>query len=232
MRSVVVVALVVSTIAASASAQIVETRPVSRLSGQDIEAAPVPEVALVVRPQLTEFEKRLLRQNAKVALSFEQLSVLVKPGDHLRLMHGAQQLVKGRIVSLSSSLVVLENNVRLDLQEGDVWWIEERRRDSLANGALIGAISGLAAVGMVGFAIECAQTQCGGSSNGPPVEWGKAAVALGSILIGGAGVGVAVDAMVRGWQLVYERPAPPSTTATLSPVFTGNQKGVRLTIGF
>ena len=50
----------------------------------------------------------------------------------------------------------------------------------------------------------------------------------------GGPVGYAVGSGISGrpWRVVYERPTGASSTAIVSPVISGKQKGVRLTIGF
>ena len=163
-------------------------------------------------------------QSVGAARSFEQLQTLVESGDRIRVAFDEGRMVEGRVVALSSSLVLLANDVPRDLQEGDVWSVE-RRGDSLLDGAGKGLLVGLG----LGLLTKWSETlPSAGPDDIEPLgngEW----LALGAM---GAGIGVAVDAMRHGWRLVYERPARPSATATISPIISGNRTGARLTIGF
>src|SRR5688572_9349940 len=69
-----------------------------------------------------------------VAESFEQLQVLVAPGNTVTVMNATGYRVSGRIDSLSPSILSLTaNGSRRDYTEADVAFIRQRRGDSLAN---------------------------------------------------------------------------------------------------
>jgi hypothetical protein len=87
-----------------------------------------------------------LRQRGEaqeLAGSFEQLRVLVKPGDTVSVLDRAGQEVRGTISELSSSALALTvaGNRRRFL-EGDIDAIRKRGPDSLANGAKWGLAAG------------------------------------------------------------------------------------------
>ena len=80
-----------------------------------------------------------------VASSFDQLTVLVKPGDKISVVDVTGREAGGRIGTLSRDALTLvtEAGPRV-LGEGDVAQIRQRRDDSLKNGAIIGAVAGAA----------------------------------------------------------------------------------------
>ena len=116
------------------------------------------------------------------ATSFDQLSVLVRPGDKVTVTPTTGSPFSGRIASLSGSGLKLRVGKELrELQELDVATVRHRRPDSLRNGALWGLGIG-AATGMVA---------CGRCHVGPGLV---VAGLYGGI---GAGIGVGIDALDR-----------------------------------
>jgi hypothetical protein len=78
---------------------------------------------------------------AQEARSFEQLQVLVKPGDAVTITDTRGGITKGKITDLSNSrLRLLGKNGARDFSQSEVIEIRQRRADSLANGAIAGAI--------------------------------------------------------------------------------------------
>ncbi|RPH59484.1 MAG: hypothetical protein EHM89_10605 [Acidobacteria bacterium] len=157
-----------------------------------------------------------------LAGSFEQLQVLVKPGDTISVTDNTGREVTGKVASLSpSSLALLVEGVRRDLPENEVRKVRQDRQDSLANGAKwglgIGAGLGLAA----GVAIASGD---GNASALIPIL----ALVYGGV---GAGVGAGLDALVLGNQVIYFKPAS-SAKVTVSPLVTSERKGVVVAIGF
>jgi hypothetical protein len=72
----------------------------------------------------------------ELAGSFDQLRVLVKPGDTVRVTDSRGQEVRGSIANLSpSSLALQAGEGRRTFLETDIAAIHQRRNDSLANGA-------------------------------------------------------------------------------------------------
>ena len=132
-----------------------------------------------------------------VAASFEQLQVLVSPGNTVTVMDVAGSQVSGRIDSLTSSVLSLDvNDARRDFSEADVTMIRQRRGDSLANGAWWGFGVGAAIAALaIGTCVECFTDEPG---------WMVAAVSLYGAM--GTGFGVGIDALVRREQTIYRRP--------------------------
>ena len=89
--------------------------------------------------------------------SFEQLQVLVKPGDTVSVTDAAGRETTGKIAELSSStLILLTADARREWTEDGVATIKQRRNDSLANGAIYGLAigAGLAATLVAAVAAE------------------------------------------------------------------------------
>jgi hypothetical protein len=157
-----------------------------------------------------------------IATSFDQLRLLVRPGDTVSVTDTTGREVTGRIVVLSSSsLALMIDRTRRDLTEPDVTTIRQRRNDSLANGAAWGLGIG---AGLTGALIA--------ASGGVDGEYGWAVLAIAAYGAIGAGVGVGVDAMITSRQVIYERPARPSAALTISPVLTGARKGISVSMRF
>ena len=88
-------------------------------------------------------------QAQEVATSFEELRFLVEPGETVTVTDANGRESSGKIAELStSSLGLLMNKTRRDLQESEVMVIRQRRPDSLANGAKWGFAAG-AAFGLI-----------------------------------------------------------------------------------
>ncbi len=130
----------------------------------------------------------------ELAGTFDQLRVLVKAGDRIRVVDTSGVDIRGTIADIgASSLAVMSEGTRRDLAERDIATIHQRRPDSLANGALwgfgIGAGLGLAG----GIALS---------------DLGSAAIVpIFTLLYGGigAGIGTGLDAMVSAERVIYAR---------------------------
>jgi hypothetical protein len=132
-----------------------------------------------------------------VAASFEQLQVLVSPGNTVTVMDVAGSQVSGRIDSLTPSVLSLDvNGPRRDFGEADVTVIRQRRGDSLANGAWWGFGVG------VGIA-ALAMASCWDCFSDEPAWIGAAVTMYGAL---GTGFGVGIDALVRRQQIIFRRP--------------------------
>jgi len=161
----------------------------------------------------------------QVAGSPEQLQGLLTPGALVTVTSANNGEISGRVADLSSlSLTLLVGDQRRDVPVGEIRMIRERRRDSLINGAVFGAL-----VGVAGTALAFAGATCDGCSWDP--EWYPAAMAA---LVGGigAGVGVGIDALVRREQLIYSVQGTSSSVIRIAPLSGGQLKGVRVSIAF
>jgi hypothetical protein len=159
---------------------------------------------------------------AQEANSFEQLQVLVEPDDEIRVVEPDGTSSRGRIVTLSRELLELSvDGVTRQLTPSQIAEIR-KRGDSLGNGALNGALIGLAFGGTLAILV-CVGGDCDGLAAG---------VVLGSTLYG-TGIGVGVDALIRSERTIY-RPSVPSSARgfNVSPILGKDRQGVRFSIGF
>jgi hypothetical protein len=156
-----------------------------------------------------------------LASSFDQLQVLVKPGDTVRVTDGTGVEARGTIGALSASSLemIIEGNRRI-FSENDVRTIRQRRGDSLKNGA------------WWGFGIMAGLALLGAAAEAPDGNAGEAV--LGVLASGGFGaaIGVGVDAMIRSNEVVFSRPADVSTSLTGSPLLAASRKSLLLSVGF
>lgn len=147
-----------------------------------------------------------------IASSFEQLRLLVSPGDTVSLTDSTGREMTGIIAALSSSsLALLVAGSRHDLGEGDVRRIRQRRGDSLGNGALWGF--GIGAGLGLGLVL--------GSDEDNKAGWALVAGTIYGGLFASAGVGI--DAMIRGRPVIYENPNISSARVTLSPLWRSSK---------
>ena len=156
-----------------------------------------------------------------VATSFDQLKVLVKAGDTIRVHESNGAEITGRIDSLSANVLTLVAQGRhQELRETDVTRISTRRQDSLLNGAAWGAASG------AGTAAILAAVWCEGDCDAGEVT------AVTAVYAGlGAAVGVGIDALIVRRRLIFERPAR-SVALTVSPTLAPGRQGVVVSVGF
>jgi hypothetical protein len=159
----------------------------------------------------------------ELAGSFDQLRVLVRVGDAVRVTDSRGQEVRGSIADLSgSSLVLQAGGARRTFLEADIASIHQRRNDSLANGAKWGFAVG-AGLGVLG-GISIAREYEGGS--------GVSLIPILGLVYGaiGAGAGAGIDAMHASEQPIY---APHAMRkVVVRPVLTPDRKGVVASLSF
>jgi hypothetical protein len=157
-------------------------------------------------------------QGQGIASSYDQLRLLVRPGDTVSVVDADGREATGRILDLSSSSLALQiKGARVEMLERNVRTIRQRRGDSLGNGALWGLGTGAS----LGF---LAGSQFGGAGLGAVV-----ALFYGGL---GAGVGVGVDAMITSRQVIYAPPGASSTRVRVAPLLNGNRRGAQLSVRF
>ncbi|MEX2273926.1 MAG: hypothetical protein WD690_20850, partial [Vicinamibacterales bacterium] len=147
-----------------------------------------------------------------VASSFDQLSVLVKPGDKITVVDLAGREAEGRIGVLSRDRLTLVTAAwPRELGEVDVAQIRQRRSDSLQNGAIIGAAAG-AGYGLALLAVVMSMNDGGG-----PIPVG---VVTGMVVFTGMGAaaGAGIDALITRRQVIY-RKTPGENRFSVSPLF-------------
>ncbi len=156
-------------------------------------------------------------QAQELAGTFDQLRVLVKPGDTLTITDGGGERLRGKLSDLSDTSLVLEvSGARRLFQEAQVSTIEKRGSDSLKNGALIGlAIGG----GLFGPALGVMTD-----------EW--AYVVTGALVYGGigAGIGAGVDALIEGPRIIYAATRSKRVTFNIAPIASRSRQGIVLSI--
>ena len=159
-----------------------------------------------------------------IATSFDQLAVLVKPGDKVSVVDASGREAKGRIGTLSRDAMILVTEAGpRQLREGDVATIRQRRGDSLLNGAIIGAAAGTAY--FVTLSMHLWDSD-GGDVIVPTL------VAGGVIFAGlGAGAGVGLDALITRRQVIYQKPAGASRVSVV-PLVGPGRRGAAVSVKF
>ena len=156
----------------------------------------------------------------QIAGTFDQLRVLVKPGDTLTITDSTGLRVRGRLSEVTASSLRLDVSGGLrQFQDADVNTIEKRGSDSLKNGAIIGMAvgGGLAALAM--------------ATAGMTGEDAGVFVAGALIYTGiGAGIGVGIDAVVEGPRVIYASSSSARTRLTIAPLLGRSRKGVLLSL--
>lgn len=162
--------------------------------------------------------------SAQTADSFEQLKVLVKPGDNVYVTDSTGQTTKGRISQLSAtSLGLTVNGARRDLAQNDVYEIRQWKHDSLANGAIIGtSIAGLLS----------AITAIAACSEGCRGQGGDVALFILVFTGMGTGIGTGIDALVPSKQTIFKNPGRSSGKLQIRPIINRSNKGVRVAFSF
>ena len=159
----------------------------------------------------------------ELASSFDQLLVLVKPGDTVSVTDGTGRETGGTISALSSSSLELTvDGSRRSFLESDARTIRQRRPDPLKNGALWGLGIG-AALGLTTF-IDTEDVE--------PVSAGESLTATAVMGGLGAAIGVGLDAIFRGKEVIYSRPARTSASLKVSPLLARGRKGALLSVVF
>lgn len=159
-----------------------------------------------------------------VASSFDQLGVLVKPGDKITIVDVAGREADGRIEKLSRETLTLVTEAGpRQFREVEVARIRQRRGDSLKTGAIIGAVAGTAYF-LTMMAIL-------GDSDGGEVIVSRAVV--GGVMFAGMGAaaGVGIDALIARRQVIYQKPASENRFS-VSPLFGHGRRGAAVTVTF
>lgn len=160
---------------------------------------------------------------AQQAGTFDQLRMLVKPGDTVLVNDASGRGLRGRIVSLSSSSLRIDvNGILHDFAQNDVRVIRQHRRDPLSNGATIGALIG------AGFATAAIISFCRNDECGP----GAAVWIVGVYAAIGAGAGVGVDALIVREKTIFRAAQPGSARLRLEPLIRRGTKSLSVILSF
>lgn len=156
-----------------------------------------------------------------IARTVDELRLLVKAGDTVRVTDASGREVSGKIVTLAPQSIELrvDDNPQL-WNEADIASVSHRRPDSLANGAWWGLGIG---AGLVSLAVAVVGVEDG--------EEGGAALAIGFYGAVGAGIGTGIDALIKKWRVIYQKPAT-TTGWHVEPIATPHAMGARLSVRF
>jgi hypothetical protein len=158
----------------------------------------------------------------EAADDFDQLRFVIAPGSTIQVVEASGATVKATFLGArGDSLDLLVRGARQSVARDDVVRIRQRRDDSLANGARNGLIAG-AALGLLG---GMAIANEGGSA---AVYIPVVTAVYGGI---GAGIGVGIDALIKGERTVYEARARHASLS-IAPVVDRERKGVAVSLGF
>lgn len=155
------------------------------------------------------------------AETFDQLRFVLAPGAEIHVLEADGRSVKGKFDAISGhSLIVTVRGTQVLLDQDTVIRIEECHDDSVANGARNGFYvgAGFGLLGGVAILME------GGSPAYLPIV----TAVYGGI---GAGIGVAIDALIRTPRTVYDVHARHASLA-VAPVVGRTRKGVAVSVGF
>jgi hypothetical protein len=127
---------------------------------------------------------------------------------------------KARIVGVADDLVTSTDGIATrQVRTADVRRVQVRHSDSVLNGALIGA----------GVAVATGLTLCRMTE-----PWRNCRDDVGPMLrIGalGAGIGIGIDALIRGRRTIYEAPSG-STRVNAAPIIGRHGAGLQVSISF
>ena len=163
---------------------------------------------------------------AQTAASFDELPLVLRPGDRVTVTDNNGRNLTGRIIDLSPSTLSLEaSGARLDLSAADVSFIRQRRPDPLRNGALIGlGVGAIPAALLSWWGYGIAQGEGGSPWIGVPF----AGMSLGLA----AGIGALVDALIQRSHVIYGPTGAAQRRLTVSPLLSGHRRGVAVSLGF
>jgi hypothetical protein len=164
--------------------------------------------------------------SAQHVSSFEQLQLVVKPGDKIDVIGVDGIRTRGKIETLTPASLRLSTKAGFrDFAQKDALEIKQKRSDSLANGAWIGAVTGGGFMGLAAIAL-CAGGECDG-------EGGQVAGAIAVYTGIGAAIGVGIDAIFKHHQTIYKQPAQNALRhLDVAPLLASGRKGAAVRFSF
>ncbi|HJR58435.1 MAG TPA: hypothetical protein VJ813_03515 [Vicinamibacterales bacterium] len=148
------------------------------------------------------------------------LETTLRPGMTVWITDSGGQEEKTRIVGVSGGiLTTTAGGDTRRLRTSEVMRVRVRHSDSVLNGALIGA--GVA-VGSGLFLCRLTETWENCRDDAGPM------LRIGAI---GAGVGIAIDALLRGRRTIYQG-APGSARLYVAPIATRHAGGLQISVSF
>jgi len=148
------------------------------------------------------------------------LDTTLVPGTTVWITDSGGREEKSRIVGVSGGIIETTAGDQIRrFRTADVRRVRVRHSDPVINGALIGAGAAVAS-GLVLCRLSEPWENCR-DDIGPMLR-------IGAI---GAGVGIAIDALIRGRKTIYEA-APGTTRLRATPLVSRHAAGVRFSLGF
>jgi hypothetical protein len=169
----------------------------------------------------------LAPRSAAAQAAAPPLAQLVERGEKVVVVDDDGQEIEGRIESITSTILALRVQGRpVDVAIDRVVRVD-RPRDGLGNGALIG-MGTTVSLSMIG--IIAAQNSChhGHYACAPPPAW-VVLWAAGSSAALGAGIGVAIDAMIHSERAIYRR---GGVRAAISPTIVRGVRGASVSVSW
>ena len=164
---------------------------------------------------------------AQTAASFDELPLVLRPGDRVTVTDDSGRNLRGQIIDLSPSTLSLEaRGARLDLRAADVSFIRQRRPDPLRNGALIGLGVGAVPAALLAMAGYSLAYNEGGSPGGAAAYLAGLSLGLATV------IGVGVDALIQRSHVIYGPTGEAQRRLTVSPLLSGHRRGVAVSLGF
>jgi hypothetical protein len=159
-----------------------------------------------------------------VASSFEQLGARVAPGDRIAVFDVTGRRTEGRVGTLSNDRLTLVTPAGpRELTETDVTQIRQRRRDSLMNGALIGAASA--------GAFFLAMATIVPTGDGGDVIVSSAIRGAVRFVALGAAAGAGIDALITRSQVIYRTPGT-GVDVRITPLIGRGRQGAAIAVRF
>lgn len=158
-----------------------------------------------------------------LATNFRELRLKTGPGATLYITDQSGRESSTKVIALSETLLTVRIGAeQRDLTEAEVTRVRQRQPDPLWTGALIGFGVGAGLGALVAAFDETCSYEGGWACAGPAVGFG----AMGS------GIGVGIDALIKGRKIIYEAPGIKVHRVALTPIVSGTLRGVRLTVPF
>jgi len=162
-------------------------------------------------------------QAQELAGNFDQLRVLIKPGETIHVQDSNGQDVRGRFVDLSpDALRILVNGVTHEFSASDVDVVTAARHGNVANGARIGLATGAGFGALLMFL--GLSSNCGGEC----VPY----YIVGTLYMGGigAGLGAGFGAMTTTQRVIFARPGAQRSKVTIAPLVDRTHTGAMLNV--
>lgn len=161
----------------------------------------------------------------QVATTLDQLQVLIRPGDEIRVTERDGHSLQARVENITAdTLTIRAHGAEQVLRPDDIRLIRQSREDTLSDGAKRGFIAGAALGVLAGLAFAGENPKAAG------VFIPIAAATYGGI---GAAIGVGIDAMVKTDTVIYDAsPRHAARPFSVAPVVARGRKGVEVSVGF